>query len=398
MNAVRSPHILTLVIATATNALAMNIFLPSLPTIARDLNADYALVQLMVSLYLVAVAVLQLLLGPASDRFGRRPVMITGLSVFIASTLAAMYAPTIELLLTCRVFQAFSAAGMVLSRAVVRDTVGIDQAASRLGYITMGMALVPMIAPIIGGVLDELYGWRSTFFVTLAYGVLALLVVLFDLNETNTSRTSSFVAQLRAYPELLRARRFWAYSLTAAFTSGVFFAFLGGGPFVSSEILGLQPSGYGFYYALLSLGYMIGNFVSGRFSGRLGINTMMLIGNAVALLGSAISILLFLAGFQHALSLFGPGMLLGIGNGMALPNAMAGIVSVRPKLAGSASGLGGAMQIGGGAACSVLAGAFLTVESGPYPLFTVMLLSAACGIMCTLYGMRVDRQAGPLAS
>src|SRR5690606_156203 len=156
------PHILTLVAVAATASSATNIFLPSLPGMAQHFSADYGLVQLTVSLDLAATAVLQLGIGPASGRFGRRPVMLVSFAVFCVGTIAAVYAPTIEALLACRVLQAFSAAGLVLSRAIVRDTVGADEAASRIGYITMGMTLGPMIAPLLGGILDEAYGWRST--------------------------------------------------------------------------------------------------------------------------------------------------------------------------------------------------------------------------------------------
>jgi DHA1 family bicyclomycin/chloramphenicol resistance-like MFS transporter len=395
--AVRSPHIVTLVMATATGALAMNVFLPSLPTMARHFQADYAVAQLMVPLFLGATAFLQLLIGPASDRFGRRPVMLWCFLVFILATLAAIYSPTIEFLLVCRVFQGFSAAGMVLSRAIVRDTVGPDEAASKLGYIVMGMALVPMIGPVIGGYFDEFFGWRSTFWLTLVYGIVATVVVYLDLNETNRQPSSNFISQFRAYPELLRSRRFWAYTLTAAFTSGAFFAFLGGGPYISSEMLGLKPSQYGLYFMLISIGYMAGSFASGRLSARIGINRMMLTGNLVAMLGGIGSMACFAIGFWHPLALFGPITLVGVGNGITLPNANAGIVSVRPRLAGSASGLGGAMQIGGGAALSVVSGALLTSTSGPYPLLYVMILSSVAAVVATLYGIHVDRRAGPLA-
>src|SRR5690606_10697078 len=123
----------------------------SLPGIARYFDADYAVVQLTVSLYLAATAVLQLVIGPASDRFGRRPVMLICFTIFMVGSIAVIYAPTIELLLAARILQAFAAAGMVLSRAIVRDMVGTDEAASKIGYITMGMAVVPMAAPAIGG-------------------------------------------------------------------------------------------------------------------------------------------------------------------------------------------------------------------------------------------------------
>lgn len=388
------PHITTLVFATAVSALAMNVFLPSLPGMARYFDTDYAVVQLAVSLYLAATAFLQLVIGPLSDRYGRRPVMLACLGVFLVGTLAAIFAPTIEALLACRLLQAFSAAGMVLGRAVVRDTVGADEAASRIGYITMGMAFVPMVAPMIGGTLDESYGWQAPFWMTLVLGGFAFIVVYLDLGETNRNRSASFTAQLTTYPELFRSRRFWGYSMTAAFTSGAFFAFLGGGPFVASEILGMSPSDYGLYFAIISAGYILGNFLSGRFSRSVGINRMMLTGNLIAVVGMSTSILMFAGGLYHPISLFGPAAFTGIGNGMTLPNANAGIVSVRPHLAGSASGLGGALQIGGGAVLAVVAGALLTAESGPYPLLWAMILSSGAAALATLYVIWVARRAG----
>src|SRR5690606_16758794 len=224
---------------------------------------------------------------------------------FLVGTLAAVYAPTVEALLTCRLLQAFSSAGMVISRAVVRDTVGTAEAASQIGYITMGMSVVPMIGPMIGGFLDELYGWQAGFWLTLVFGVVALAIVIADLGETNRNRSVSLAAQFRAYPELLGSPRFWGYALTAAFTTGAFFAFIGGGPYVASEMLYLTPSQYGFYFGIISLGYMLGNFLSGRYAGRVGINRMMLWGNIVAASGMVLAIMLFSTGLHHPLSLFG---------------------------------------------------------------------------------------------
>ena len=162
-----APHLVTLVMAAAIGPLAMNVFLPSLPGMARHFDTDYAVMQLAVSLYLGATALLQLFIGPASDRFGRRPVMLVCFAIFLVGTVAAVYAPTVEALLVCRLLQAFSSAGMVISRAVVRDTVGTAEAASQIGYITMGMSVVPMVGPMIGGFLDELYGWQAGFWLTL---------------------------------------------------------------------------------------------------------------------------------------------------------------------------------------------------------------------------------------
>ncbi|MEO3387415.1 multidrug effflux MFS transporter [Mesorhizobium sp. CAU 1741] len=390
------PHILTLVLATATNALAMNVFLPSLPAIARHFQADYSVVQLAVSLYLGATAVLQLFIGPASDRFGRRPVMLTCFSFFLVGSVATLYAPTIEMMLVARVMQAFSAAGVVLSRAIVRDTVSAANAASRMGYITMGMAVVPMIGPAIGGILDELYGWQAAFLLTLGFGCIAITFVFLDLGETNNARSSSLTEQFNRYPELFRSRRFWGYTLTAGFTSGTFFAFLGGAPFIASEMLGMRPSEYGLYFGLITLGYILGNFLTARFTGRLGINRMMSAGAFVSLSAVCICYVVLSSGHMSPPGFFSPMFLIGLGNGLTLPNANAGIVSVRPKLAGSAAGLGGALQVGCGATMSMIAGAMLGQDTGPWPLLEVMVVSSALAVLAGLYVIRVARQAGDI--
>ena len=383
LNRRRPPHIFTLVIATSVSSLATNVFLPSLPSIARYYQADYAVAQLMVSIYLAATALLQLGIGPASDRFGRRPVMLVCLMLFIIGTLTALWAPTIEILLASRILQAFSAAGMVLSRAIVRDTVDAEDAAGRIGYITMGMALIPMIAPMIGGILDEIYGWQASFILMLAFGIAAFLLVFFDLGETNTNISVSMAAQIRKYPELLGSASFWGYTFTASFSSGAFFTLIGAGPFVATEILDLKPSEFGLYMGFVSLGYMGGNFLSGRYSRRIGLDRMILVGCLSVTAGSSFSYALFAAGAQHALALFGPMLLVGLGNGMTLPNANAGIVSVRPHLAGSASGLGGAMQLGIAAIVSSLAGVVVTEETGINALLYLMFFCGVTAVAAT---------------
>jgi len=391
LNRATPPHIFTLVTIAGLSALNMNLLLPSLPGIATYYQADYGLVQLAVSGYLAFTGLLQLVIGPLSDRYGRRPVMITGLVIFLIATALVPFAPTVETFLALRMLQATVVSGMVLSRAIVRDTVGTEQAASMIGYVTMGMTLAPMIGPVLGGIMEELFGWQSTFALLFLCGAAALVLTLADLGETNLNRSPSMLKQFGAYPELFRSRRFWGYTLTATFASGAFFSFLGGGPFVATTILGMNPSELGFYFIFIALGYMSGNYLSGRFAQQTGINRMMVTGCIIATMGMVLSLSLFLAGAWHPLSFFAPIFFVGLGNGVTLPSANAGIVSVRPHLAGSASGLGGAMMIGGGAALSALAGAVLSVETGPYPLIIVMLASCVLGILAALYVIRVER-------
>jgi len=390
------PHVVTLVAIAGIGALSMNIFLPALPAMASYFDVDYALIQLAISAYLAVVAVLQIIIGPLSDRFGRRPVLLGGLSIFVLATLGCILAPNVETLLGFRMLQAAVASGIVLSRAIVRDMVPPEKAASMIGYVTMGMSIMPMIGPAFGGVLNDAFGWQSSFIMLGLAGLLVLWLIYADLGETNRHKSANFGAQFRAYPDLIRSRRFWGYALTAGFASGAFFSFLGGAPFISKQILGLSATEMGGYFSIVAFGYMVGNFISGRFSQRAGINRMMALGSGVATLGALISLLLFEIGLLHPLSLFGPMFFVGIGNGMTLPNASAGIVSVRPHLAGSASGLSGALTIGSGAALSAFVGMLLTPETGAFPLFALMVTVSLLAILASFYVIWVAKHAEPL--
>ncbi|WP_099826596.1 multidrug effflux MFS transporter [Oceaniglobus indicus] len=385
------PHIATLILLAAISALAMNMFLPSLPGMTDYFVTDYATMQLSVALYLAGNAVLQLVIGPVSDRMGRRPVILFGGAVFILASVACIYAPSVEIFLALRVVQAIVITGLVLSRAVVRDMVPQDQAASMIGYVTMGMAVAPMLAPALGGALDDLFGWKATFWVLAGLGVLVQILVWFDLGETAVTRPASLSAQIREYPELLMSRRFWGYCLSAAFTSGAFFAYLGGAPYVGTEVFGMSPATLGYWFGAPAIGYMVGNFITGRYSVRFGINAMIVTGAFLSAGGLLTSLAIFLAGYGNELVFFGFMIFVGLGNGLVLPNATSGMLSVRPHLAGSASGLGGAIMIGGGAALSVLAGVLLAAGEGATPLLWLMGLTAACSLVTALYTVRRDR-------
>ena len=178
------PHIVTLILLTGLGALSMNIFLPSLPRMTAHFATDYRLMQLSVALYLAVNAALQILIGPISDRYGRRPVFLWGVAVFMLATLGCLFSPTIEIFLLFRMLQAVVVVGLVLGRAVVRDMYPADQAASQIGYVTMGMAVVPMIGPAIGGVLDESFGWQANFWMLFGLGGLVLALTWRDLGET----------------------------------------------------------------------------------------------------------------------------------------------------------------------------------------------------------------------
>jgi DHA1 family bicyclomycin/chloramphenicol resistance-like MFS transporter len=386
------PHIATLILIAGLAALSLNIFLPSLPLMAAHFGVGYGVMQLSVSLYLAATAVLQVFVGPVSDRYGRRPVMLVATAIFTLATFGAVLAPGFGIFLACRLLQAAIATGFVLSRAVVRDMVSQNEAASMIGYVTMGMSVVPMVGPVIGGALGEVFGWQSTF-VLLGVGGLGLLALVWaDQGETNMRRAGSMADQLAQYPQLLRSQRFWGYCLASAFASGAFFAYLGGAPYVGSAVFHLTPARLGVYFGAPALGYMMGNFLSGRFSVRIGVDRMVLYGALLTTAGLGLLLVLGLAGIMGPGIFFGLVITVGLGNGILLPNANAGMLSVRPSLAGSAAGLGGAFTIGGGAALSALAGALLHHGTGPMPLILLMLASSALSIVSILWVMHRARQ------
>lgn len=389
------PHVLTLVLMAGLSALTMNIFLPSLPGMAVHFDAPYALMQMSVSLYLGLSALLQIIVGPLSDRYGRRPVMLWSGAVFVAATLGVLLAPDIYSFLACRMVQAAIVTGMVLSRTVVRDMVPEERAASVIGYVTIGVALVPMIGPVVGGLLDQAFGWQASFVVLLAGGAAVTALTWADMGETNRLRSASIGAQMRLYPQLLRSQRFWGYALSAMMSSGAFFAYLGGAPFVGTQVFGQSAAQVGVFFALPALGYGVGNFLTGRYSVRIGTMRMVLAGVLVQLGALVVLCAISLAGAMTAgvfFALIGVGV--GIGNGMTQPNATAGMMSVRPELAGSAAGLGGALAIGGGAGLSALAGVLLVPGATELPLLALMLTTSVGSLGAIGWVIRRTRALG----
>lgn len=390
-NSASAPRLLTLVLLTGLTVLSLNMFVPSLAHIAQALRADYSLVSLAVSGYLGITAIVQLIVGPLSDRFGRRPVLLAALVVFIVGSVGCMLASSIWVFLTFRALQAAMISGWVLALAVIRDTAPEQEAASLMGYVSTAMAVAPMLGPVLGGALDELLGWRSNFVVLAGFGVAVLGLCWVDLGETNQSPSSTFGAQLRSYPELLRSGRFWGYALCMTFSTAAFYVFLAGAPLVATA-LGVSPAALGFCMGTITAGFALGSFLSGRHARRYRLTTMMIAGRVAACTGLVAGLALFLAGYLNASTLFGATVFAGFGNGLTNPSANAGALSVRPTLAGSASGLSGALIVGGGAVLASITGALLTKQHGAYELLGMMLLCAALGLAAALAVRRIDRR------
>ena len=385
------PHIVTLILLASIGAVTMNMFLPSLPAMATHFNTSTATMGLAVGVYLGASAVFQILSGPLSDMIGRRPIVLWSLAIFIAASVAINFAPNLTTFFILRAVQAVAGTTMVLSRAIVRDTTSTEKAGSRIAYVTMGMSIVPMISPAIGGYIETHFGWQGNFWMLGLIGAMCFAIAFMDQGETAPSTSKNAWAQFQQYPALLTSQRFWGYCLASSLGSGAFFAYIGGAPFVGSVIYGLSPQQLGLYFGAPALGYFVGNFLSGRYSTRFGIDTMVTCGLLITLFGLSMSFAISAASLGSAKAFFGFMTLVGLGNGMTIPNATAGMLSIKPELAGTASGLGSAIMIGGGAALSAIAGLQLQGATSDLPLIELMLVSVFAGLLCILYVMHRNK-------
>lgn len=382
---------------SALGPLALNIFMPSMPGLAQQFGVEYGTVQLTLTLYLVGLSLAQLVYGPLSDRHGRRPVLLWGLVLFLVGSLICTVAPSIEVLMAGRMLQAIGGcSGLVLGRAIVRDLFDRDRSAAMIGYVTMAMTLAPMLAPALGGYLDIWLGWRSSFVFCSIAGAAVLLWVALMLPETLGVRGGGegFSGLLRGYRDLLRSPAFCGYAFQTAFTSGVFFAFIAGAPFVVVTVLGLPPSSYGLWFVVVSAGYLAGNFLTGRFSVRFGVDRMIAAGATIALIGIAAQAVIGWSGLLSLPAIFLPMAIVALSNGLTLPNGMAGAVSVNPRAAGAAAGLSGALQMLTGAAAAVLVGYGQDLDPSQYPMIWTMMASGVLAVLSFLVATRFRRRGG----
>ncbi|MCL6285503.1 multidrug effflux MFS transporter [Ruegeria sp. 2012CJ41-6] len=384
------PHLITLVLATAIGVLSVNMFLPSLPNMSVAFGVDYGVINLSVAGYLLVTAVMQLGVGPLSDRFGRRPAMLGAMGIFALASVGCALAESIEVFLACRMVQGTVVAGQVVARAAIRDMYPPNEAASKLGYVTMAMALAPMLGPMLGGVLEMGFGWRASFWLYSGMGFGILLLLWLDFGETNTTQPATFAAQIRQYPELFASRRFWGYSLCAAFSIGGFYAFITGAPLVAAAWFDLSPALLGLGIGIITAGFVVGNFVTGLIAKRTKLIWMIIAGRVVATAGPLLGLILFLAGQGTVWVFFGAAVFVGFGNGLTVANATVGLMSVRPALAGSASGLSGALVVVLGAVLTSATGIMVTPETAPFAVLGMMLGSSALGLLSALYVLRVD--------
>jgi len=377
----------------ALGPISTDLYLPSLPGLARYFAVGVDDIQLTLSVFLVGLATAQLVYGPLSDRFGRRPVLLFGLGIYVVASLVCMLSPSVPILVAARFAQAVGACvGPVLGRAVVRDVHGREGAARVLAYMSAAMALAPAIGPILGGFLEEWFGWRSNFLALVLYGSAGLLAawrILPETNRTPDPQAAEPIRILLGYRGFLNHRAYVGYVLCCAFAYSGIFSFISGSSYVLQEVVGLGPIGFGLCFAGVVIGYIIGTVVAGRLSRQLGIDRLVAVGAIVSVAGGALLLALAVAASADtatggALLIVGPMLLFMIGVGLVLPNSIAGAIGPFPRAAGAASALLGFTQMTAAAIVGIAVAALYDGSSVP---MAAAIATVALGALLAFLGL-----------
>jgi MFS transporter, DHA1 family, multidrug resistance protein len=372
--------LLLLVAMTGVAPISLYMLVPALPVLASFFGRDISIAQMTVSLYMVGIACSQIVMGPLSDRFGRRPVLLAGLGLMVAASAACIFAETLPQLIAARFLQALGgASGMVVSRAIIRDLYSRERISSMISLVIAVMMIAHMLSPLTGGLLETTFGWRSIFYLVTITSLIIVVAIALLLPETRRTRTEAggFRGDVG---RLMTSRAFIGYMLCQVLASQITFTFAGAGPYVVVTQMGRSSAEYGAWFAATGFAYLIGNLFCVRFAPRHSLERLIWFGLALQFLGAVLNLIWGIAGLNLAPSwLFGTQMLVMFANAFVMSNSAAGAISVRPEAAGTASGAMGFLQMGVGALFSQfgawLGGHFAT----PVPLnAAVVLLSAAC--------------------
>lgn len=376
----------------ALGPLSTDLYLPSLPTLARVFATDAAHVQLTLSVYLAGFACAQLFYGGLSDRFGRRPVMLGGLALYFGASLLCVFAGSIEMLIAARFLQAVGAcSGPVLGRAIVRDVWGSVEAVRVLAYVSGAMALAPLVGPTLGGFLTVGIGWQANFALLAVVSGLQCLATWLWLGESNPypdPEATRPARMLGNFGTLLRDRNYVGYLLCLAFSYSALFAFISGSSFILIGHYGLSPEVYGMCFGAVVIGYMAGTVISGRMVGRYGGDRMLMAGAWIGAVAGLAMWGLDLAGAKHLAAVLAPMAFAALAVGMVMPNAVGRALGPYPKMAGAAAALMGAAQMGVAALVGIFVGHGVAGSATVLPM-TVAL----CGVLVPLSYLALVRRA-----
>jgi DHA1 family bicyclomycin/chloramphenicol resistance-like MFS transporter len=374
--------LLLLVSMTGVAPISLYMLVPALPVLASSFGRDISIAQMTVSLYMVGLACSQIVMGPLSDRFGRRPVLLGGLGLMVAASLGCSFAETLPQLIAARFFQALGGAtGMVVSRAIIRDLYPRERVGAMISLVIAVMMIAQMVSALFGGLLETAFGWRSIFYVITAASLLVAIGIAVALPETRRARDPGPGSGFRGdISSLLGSRAFIGYMLCQVLASQIIFTFAGAGPYIVVTQMGRSSAEYGAWFATTGFAYLVGNLFCVRFAPRHSLEGLIWFGLALQLAGALLNLAWGLIGLnQMPAWLFGTQMLLMVGNAFVMSNSAAGAVSVRAEAAGTASGAMGFLQMGLGSLFSqfgaYLGGHFAT----PVPTnIAIAVLSLAC--------------------
>ena len=398
----RNPRalLLTLTIAASLGQIASTIYVPSVPAIASALETSVAHVQFTFVGYLLAFAASMLVLGPLSDRYGRRRIMTFGVALSAIGSIACVASPTIELLIAARILQGVGlAGGMVIGRAIVRDLYEERGSAQIIAGMAIAMTLLQAFAPIPGGYLQTWIGWRANFTaVALLTAVAWVLVVRYVPRVTSTgesrspTRTLPAGVMLQSYRNLVKNRRFLGYALTATGAHAGFHIFAAGTPAVFILSFGIAPESYGYYASLPPIGFLVGSFLSNRLTVRLGIDWLIAIGSAALIPAGFGMLVLALLNVASPYAIVGPMIVICLGSGLITPNAVAGGLGVRAGVVGTASGLTSFFQMTGAAGAT----AALSLGASGSPIALSVIIASAGLLAVTAFASLARLDPDPL--
>jgi DHA1 family bicyclomycin/chloramphenicol resistance-like MFS transporter len=381
-DAVASPRatLMLLVAMTGIAPISLYLLVPALPMLAATFGTDASVVQMTVSLYMVGIACSQILLGPLSDRFGRRPVMLGGLGLAVIASFGCILAGSLPQLIIARFFQALGgASGMVISRAIIRDLYPRERIGAMISLVIAVMMIAQLLSPLTGGLIETAFGWHAIFYVVAALAVAVAIGVTLALPETRPVRVAG-ASFRRDLVLLAKSRAFVGYALCQVMASQIIFAFAGGGPYIVEIQMHRSSAEYGAWFATTGFAYFVGNLFCVRFSPRTSLDRLIWFGLTLQLIGALLNLGWSIFGLnQIPAMLFCTQMLVMFANAAVMSNSAAGALSIHPSAAGTASGTMGFLQMGIGALTSQL-GAWLGGHfASTLPLTTaIAAMSLAC--------------------